>query len=178
MLLWKTKKIIFTPLKFVVYKFERSAAPLMGIWICSTTRSWGQTNLLSLICMFFESNGIKFWSHSFHLQNSGILQTRIDLPGDPMKMNFDNFQIQKWKSEIVRAQKVDHFFYFPFFASWVMVLELPKIVHFLQDCADLSKKSKSIKAIYLYPPEIPHHALSENNMFYRGLSKNSRDIEE
>ena len=59
-----------------------------------------------------------------------------------------------------------------------MVLELPKIVHSLQDCADLSKKSKSIKAIYLYPPEIPHHALSENNMFYRGLSKNSRDIEE
>ena len=32
-LLW-TKKNITTALEFVVYKFERSAAPLMGIWIC------------------------------------------------------------------------------------------------------------------------------------------------
>ena len=31
-----------------------------------------------------------------------------------------------------------------------MVLKLPKIVHFLQICPDLSKKSKSTKAIYLY----------------------------
>ena len=59
-----------------------------------------------------------------------------------------------------------------------MVLKLPKIVHFLQICADLSKKSKSIKAIYLYPSERPHNALSENGMFYMGLSSISRDIEE
>ena len=38
-------------------------------------------------------------------------------------------------------------------------------------------KLKSIKAIYLYPPGIPHHALSKNSMFYRGLSNSSRDIE-
>ena len=42
--------------------------------------------LLSSICMFPESNGTKFWFYSFHLQNSGISQTR---------MNFDNFQIKK-----------------------------------------------------------------------------------
>ena len=36
-----------------------------------------------------------------------------------------------------------------FFLSWVMVLKLPKIVHFLQICPDLSKKSWSIKAIYI-----------------------------
>ena len=59
-----------------------------------------------------------------------------------------------------------------------MLYKLPKIVHFLQICADLRKKSKSIKAIYLYPYERPHHALSENSMFYRGLSNSSRDIED
>ena len=41
-----------------------------------------------------------------------------------------------------------------------MVLNLPKIVHFLQFCADLSKKPKSIKAIYLYPSGGLHHALA------------------
>ena len=59
-----------------------------------------------------------------------------------------------------------------------MVLKLPKIVHFLEICADLGKRSKSIKAIYLYSSERPHHALLENNMFYRGLSNSSRDTEE
>ena len=39
-----------------------------------------------------------------------------------------------------------------------IVLKLPKIVNFLQICADLSMKSKLIQAIYLYPSEIPHHA--------------------
>ena len=41
------------------------------------------------------------------LQNSGILQTRMNQRGNPMKMNFDNFQIQKSISQKVRAQKVD-----------------------------------------------------------------------
>ena len=35
-----------------------------------------------------------------------------------------------------------------FFSSWVMVPKLPKLMHFLQICADLSKKSKSIQAIF------------------------------
>ena len=51
--------------------------------------------LLFLMCMFPESNGTKFRSHSFHLQNSGIVQTRMNQSGDPMKMNFDISQIQK-----------------------------------------------------------------------------------
>ena len=34
-------------------------------------------------------------------------------------------------------------------SSWVMVLKLPKKVHFLQFCAVCSKKSKSIKIIYI-----------------------------
>ena len=36
------------------------------------------------------------------------------------------------------------------FPSWIMVLKLSKKVHFLQFCADLSKKSKFIKAIFTY----------------------------
>ena len=59
-----------------------------------------------------------------------------------------------------------------------MVLKLSKTVHFLKICTDPSKNSKSTKAIYLYPSERPHHALSENSMFYRGLSNSSRDTEE
>ena len=47
-------------------------------------------------------------------------------------------------------------------------------VHFLQICADLSKKPKFIKAIYFYPSERPHHALSENS----GPSNSSQDIKE
>ena len=67
-----------------------------------------------------------------------------------------------------------------FFPSWVMVLKLPNIVHFLQISTDLSKKSKSIKAIYLYSSERPHHALSENSrgLRNRGLRNSLWDIQE
>ena len=51
--------------------------------------------LCSLMCIFHELNETKFLSHSFHHQNQGILQTRKDQKGDPLKMNFDIFQIQK-----------------------------------------------------------------------------------
>ena len=110
------------------------------------SRPWDQTNLvlnstekvktgslLSLMCMFPESNGTKFWSHSFHLQNSAILQT-MDQRGNPMKTNFDISQIRKWISQTVRAQKVDEkngvIYPVSFFPSWIMVLKLPKIVRF------------------------------------------------
>ena len=70
-----------------------------------------------------------------------------------MKMNFDIFQIKKRVSQTFTAQKVHEKNWVDcltsFFPSRVMVLKLPKIVHFLQPCADLSKKSKSIRAIYL-----------------------------
>ena len=38
-----------------------------------------------------------------------------------------------------------------------MVLELLKIVHIVQICVDLSTKSKSNKAVYLYPSERSYH---------------------
>ena len=56
------------------------------------------------------------------------------------------------------------------FPSWVMVCKLSKKGHFLQFCADLCKKSKSIKAIYIYASESSHYTLSENAMFSSGLS--------
>ena len=51
--------------------------------------------LCSLMRIFHELNETKVLSHSFHLQNQGILQTIKDQKGDPLKMNFDIFQIQK-----------------------------------------------------------------------------------
>ena len=68
-----------------------------------------------------------------------------------MKMNFEYFQIQKWILQTVRSEKVDDkngvICLVSMFSSWVMVLKLSKKVRFLQFCADLSKKSLSIKTI-------------------------------
>ena len=103
----------------------------------------------------------------------------MDQREDTMKMNFDNFQIQKWISQTATARKVDKVIsLISFFSSWVMILRLPKILHFLQVCADLSKESKSIIATYLYLYARPHHALSENSMFYGVLKDCLRDIGE
>ena len=46
--------------------------------------------------MFPELHGAKFSSQSFHLQNSGILPTRMNQRGNLMKMNFKIF---KYKNE-------------------------------------------------------------------------------
>ena len=46
-----------------------------------------------------------------------------------------------------------------------MVLTLSKKVQFLQFCADLSKKSRSIKAIYMHTSGRSCYALSENGIF-------------
>ena len=51
-----------------------------------------------------------------------------------------------------------------------MVLELSKIAHFLQFCADLSKKSKSIKGVYIYAPERYRYTLSENGIVYYAMT--------
>ena len=74
-----------------------------------------------------------------------------------MKMNFEYFQIQEWILQTVRSEKVDEkngaIYLVSMFPSWVVVFKLSKKVYFLQFCADLTKKSKSIKAIYIYAPE-------------------------
>ena len=43
-----------------------------------------------------------------------------------------------------------------------MFLKLSKKVHFLQFCADLSKKPKSVKAKYIHAGESYHYTLSED----------------
>ena len=98
-------------------------------------------------------------------------------------MNFDYFQIQKWILQTVRAEKVDEkkkknavIRLVSMFPSWVMVCKLSKKVHILDFCADLSKKPKSLKAIYIYESKSSHYTLSENAMVYRGLSQRSWDI--
>ena len=50
--------------------------------------------------------------------------------------------------------------------SRVMVCKLSRKGHFLQFCADLSKKSKSVKAIYIYASESSRLTLSENGIVY------------
>ena len=47
---------------------------------------------------------------------------------------------------------------------------------FLQFYVDLSKKCKSVKAIYIYAFESSHYTLLENFMVYSGLSHRSWDI--
>ena len=51
--------------------------------------------------------------------------------------------------------------------------KLPKKLYFLEFCADLSKKSKSVKAFYIYASESFHYTLSENDMVYRGPNHRS-----
>ena len=48
--------------------------------------------------------------------------------------------------------------------SWVIVLKLCKKVYFFRFCAELIKKSKSIKAIYIDASERSRYALSENGI--------------
>ena len=57
--------------------------------------------------------------------------------------------------------------------SWVMVCKLSEKVHFLQLCAELNKKLKSVEAIYIYASDSSHYTLSENAMIYRGMSHRS-----
>ena len=51
-----------------------------------------------------------------------------------------------------------------------MVLKLSKKVLFFQFFADLSKKFKSIKAIYIYVTEGSRYALSENGIVYYAMT--------
>ena len=92
---------------------------------------------------------------------------------DHMKMNFDYSHIKWWLLQIVRVEKVDEkneiICLVSTFSSWVMVLKLFKKVHFMQFCAELSKKSKPVKAISINAFEISHHTLSETGVLYRGL---------
>ena len=62
------------------------------------------------------------------------------------------------------------------FPSRVMVVKFSKKVHFLQFCADLSKKSRSIKVIYIYASERSRYILSENGIVYCAMTYYFGDI--
>ena len=63
-------------------------------------------------------------------------------------MNLDYFQILKWILQTVRAVKVEEkmgvISLVSMFPSWFMALRWSKKLDFLQICADLSKKPKSV----------------------------------
>ena len=88
--------------------------------------------------------------------------------------------MQKWMLQAARAGKLDEqnwvICLVSMFPSWIMVLKLSKNVHFLQFCADISKKPKSVKATDIYAPGICYDTFSENDMVYRGLSHRLWDI--
>ena len=91
-------------------------------------------SLLSLMCMFPESNKTKFWSPIFHLQTSGTLQTRMDQCGRRHENEFWQFSNTKVniREQLELKDKIKNGVscLVSFFPSWVMVLKLPKIVHF------------------------------------------------
>ena len=77
---------------------------------------------------------------------------------------------------IVRAEKVDKKWSHlsSFHVSFLSYgPKLPKKLYFLEFCADLSKKSRSVKAFYIYASESSHYTLSENDMVYRGPNHRS-----
>ena len=143
------------------------------------SKTWFFT-FLSVYVSWIEQEKILIWQLS--LLKFRYFTENNEPKGGPHENQFDIFQIQKWISQTVRAhiiyEKNGVILLVSFFPSWVMVLKLPKIVHLLQMCADISKTSKCIKAIYLYSSERPYRVLSRNSMFCRGLSNSPQDIDE
>ena len=94
--------------------------------------------------------------------------------GDHMKMNFEYVQIQKWLLQTDKVEKVDEkngiIYLVSMFPSWVGVIKLSKKVHFLQFWAEISKKSKSIKAIYIHASGRSRYALSKNGIVYNAMT--------
>ena len=73
--------------------------------------------------------------------------------------------------ETVRAEKVNEKNDpFPFLRPDLWYFKLSKKVHFLKFCADLSKKSKFVKAIYIHATERSCCTLSENGIVYYAMT--------
>ena len=67
-------------------------------------------------------------------------------------------------------KKMELFIHFPCLPSDLWSLKLSKKVHFLRFCADLSKKSKSAKEIYIHATKRPCCTLSENGIVYYAMT--------
>ena len=68
------------------------------------------------------------------------------------------------------------FMHFPCLLPDLWPLKLSKKVDFLRFCADLSKKSKSVKAIYIHANERSCCTLSENGIVYYAMTYLFGDI--
>ena len=91
-----------------------------------------------------------------------------------MKMNFQFFKIRN-ELQTVRAEKIDEkksdhlsSFHLP---SWLLILKLSSAYF-----ADLTKKSKSIKAMHTYASAKCCYALSENGVAYYAMTYCFGDI--
>ena len=98
-------------------------------------------------------------------KNCGILQSRMDQRGNHMKMNF-KFRNECYKQVSVKKQMKKLGPFLQFLCSLPELCSLNYQKSFWQFCAELSKKSKSIKAIYIYASEGSRNALSENCIVY------------
>ena len=131
-----------------------------------------QINRRSKTCFFIFLNVYLSW-----IERDKILISQLSPPtftyfadhnepkGEPMKMNFDNFQMQKWVSLTVTAQEADEkngVICLVFMSSsCFMVLKFSKMLSFLQFFADVSKKSEAVIAIYVYASESSFFTLLE-----------------
>ena len=81
----------------------------------------------------------------------------------------------------VRAEKVDEkngvLCLVSMFPSWFTVLKLSYKVNFWQFNADLSKKFKSVKAVYMYASKRSCYALQENGIVHYAMTYCFGDIE-
>ena len=62
------------------------------------------------------------------------------------------------------------------FPSWLMILKLSKKVHFFNFVLTSAKKSKYVKASYIYASETSRYALSENVIVYYAMASRFEDI--
>ena len=126
--------------------FQRTKKNVFCFFLANNChRLWDQTNLvlnsrekvkpgflLFLICLYPDLNETKFWSHSFHLQSSGILQTRMDQKGDPMKWILTIFKYKneyQKQLELKKEMKKWGNLFFCFLSYGPLIA---KKVHFLQ----------------------------------------------
>ena len=82
----------------------------------------------------------------------------------------------KYKNNVTnRAEKAEEKNYLiSMFPSKVMVLKLSEELQYLQFCAHLNQKPKSVKTIYIYASESSYYSLTDyDHMVYRGLSHRS-----
>ena len=82
--------------------------------------------------------------------------------------------------ETVNAKKVHEkmgsFVQYPCFLPELWSLNCLKKYIFLQFCANLSKKSKTIKAVYIYTSKRSRYTLSENGIAYYAMTYCFGDI--